>query len=160
MFFLCESKFIIGRDEYSRTNTYEAYIYHYNRAIFLLFADNLSASQDAYDEFKKQLVQLPKGKVNKDVINNIAEQYRLLLAYKRENSEKSLRDYLESLPTTFPKPPVLANEIALNYYQGLYELHYGSVQRAMAHFDFILETESTTWYREAARVEREKGVVQ
>jgi len=147
-------------DEYSRASHYDAYIYHYNRAIYLLFAENLSASQDAYSEFQKQLAQFPDGKVNESVINSITEQYRLLFAYKQENSKESLRNYLEFLPTIFSKPPMPANEIALNYYQGLYELHYGSVQRAMVHFDFILETESTTWYREAARLEREKGVAQ
>jgi len=147
-------------DEYVKVNPYNAYIYYYNKAIYLLFADDFPASQDAYDEFQKQLDQIPKDQVNENGINTIKEQYRLVRAYKQENSEESLRKYLEFLPTIFSKPPKRLDEIVLHYFQGVYELQYGSAQLAIAHFDFILGTDSTAWYHEAARLEREKAVAQ
>jgi len=143
-------------DEHFHTKRLTAYIYHYNRAIFLVSAGRISASQEAYSEFQKQLEQLPKVKLGKNTLYIISEQYRLLLAFQKDNNETSLREYLDFLPTTFYKPPTLMNKIALNYYQGLYELHYGDVQQAMSHFDFILKTESTAWYRNAAQTERQK----
>ena len=146
-------------EEDFHTDPNGAYIYHYNQAMYLLFADRFSASREAYDEFQKHLKAFPKGKVNENLMKTVSGHYCLLRAYKEEKSKESLRNYLEFLPAICSNPPTPFDEIVLHYYQGLYELDYGSVLQAMSHFDFILKTDSTTWYKEAARLEREKGTL-
>jgi len=144
------------------TPPYDAYLYHYNKAVFLLYTGDFSASQEAYDEFQKQVELFPKDQAHADFIKNyinvIDEHYRLRRAYMQEQSQESLRDYLDFFPkfSKLPNSPTRLNEIILHYYEGLYELRYRSAQRAAAHFDFVLGTGTSTWYGEAARTERAK----